>query len=490
MQKYIDFVVIGSGIAGLNTALTLASYGQVLIITKKKITDAATQYAQGGIAAVTNNKDSFNAHIQDTVQAGYLHNDLEAVSFLAKEGPKAIEKLVHFGVPFDRKNNGSFATSFEAAHSFPRILHASDFTGRNIEKTLVTKTLANQSIEIWEYTYAIDVITSNNTCFGVQVIKNGTIISIFSKATVLATGGIGQLYQWTTNPSVATGDGIAMAYRAGVKLADLEFIQFHPTALKNHSSPLFLLSEAIRGEGARLIDHKGKQFMKTIHPQKELAPRDVVTRAVFQKQSEGNVYLDIRHKSKSFIVHRFPNIYKELLKRGFDITSDPIPITPAAHFLCGGIITNLQGKTSVENLFEYGEVARTGVHGANRLASNSLLEGIVFSSQIANCIGNIPDRIRNSPTKRYRYADKKPLSIKSYRHTIQKIMWKYVGIQRSQKGLLSAIEIFQHMKKEIQKITEIHEEILEVKNMIETACLIASFAYRRKKSLGTHYVIE
>ncbi|HEX8932407.1 MAG TPA: L-aspartate oxidase, partial [Patescibacteria group bacterium] len=396
MQNTFDFVVVGSGIAGLNTALTLAPYGQVLIITKKKLNASSTFFAQGGIAAVTKKDDSLASHIQDTLTAGYHHNKKQAVDFLVKNGSNAIEKLVKFGVQFD-KQDGDYITSFEAAHSYPRILHATDITGQEISNTLAANVLNNSNIQIWENTQAMDLIANNNTCYGIQVLRRNKIINLFSRVVVLATGGTGQLFQWTTNPSVATGDGIAIAARAGVTLADLEFVQFHPTALKGKTSQLFLLSEALRGEGAYLIDSKGNRFMPDLHPLAELAPRDVVARAIFKKQQTGDIYLDLRHKELKFILKRFPKISAELKKRGLDIARDLIPVTPAAHFMCGGIKTDIYGKTSMANLFAYGETAATGVHGANRLASNSLLEGIVFSSQLAKCIAELPKKIKIIP---------------------------------------------------------------------------------------------
>ncbi len=482
MNAKTDFVVIGSGIAGLNAALTLAPYGKVLIITKKKITDSSTSFAQGGIAAVTNQKDSFDSHLQDTLKAGNFHNKKNAVTFLVAHGPKAIEQLVRVGVPFDK------STSFEAAHSFPRILHATDFTGREIEKALVVAVLKNPSITVWENSYAVDLIVSDNQCFGVQVIKNGSLIPLFSRATVLATGGVGQLYAWTTNPAVATGDGIAMAKRAGAKLADLEFMQFHPTAFKEKASPLLLLSEALRGEGAVLESEKGERFMLKEHPDRELAPRDVVARAIFKKQQEGNVYLDIRHKGEEFLIRRFPNIYRALQKKGYDLTKDRIPVTPAAHFLCGGVVTDTKGKTSIKNLFAYGEVAATGVHGANRLASNSLLEGMVFSSQIASCINALPKKIRVVKVPRVSY--KKKIKSNNFRKLVKEIMWNYVGIERSRKGLQHAIEMLKTLEEKVGKERGINETCIETKNIVQTALLIATAASKRKKSLGTHYVIE
>lgn len=473
MKLLTDFIVIGSGIAGLNAALMLSKYEKVLLVTKKKSIDSATNYAQGGIAAVTDKKDNFRFHEQDTLKAGVFHNNKKAVKFLVEHGKNTIKQLIHIGVAFDKK------TTLEAAHSYPRIHHATDITGHEIEKALVKKVLTNKNISVWEHTYAVDLIIKNKICFGATVIKDKKITPIFSRSVVLATGGAGQLYSYTTNPDVVTGDGLAIGYRAGAKTKDLEFVQFHPTALKENSSPLFLLSEALRGEGAYLVDRKGNRFIN------ELAPRDVVARAIFEKKE---VFLDICHKGKDFLTKRFPNIYKKLKKRGFDLSKDLIPVTPAAHFLCGGITTDIYGRTSIKNLFAYGEVACTGVHGANRLASNSLLEGIVFSSQIKHCVKELPKKTPVLDIKIPTYVMNPPKN--DLKKQVQEIMWNYVGIQRSQKGLRFAVKTLKKLEKEINILTKkgINEESLETKNMIQTALLIAKAASKRKTSLGAHYI--
>ncbi|MBI5123703.1 L-aspartate oxidase [Candidatus Roizmanbacteria bacterium] len=505
MQKKIDFIVVGSGIAGLNTALTLASFGKVLIITKKKLNASSTFFAQGGIAAVTKKDDSLNSHFNDTLAAGYHHNKKQAVDFLVKNGSNAIEKLVKFGIQFD-KQDGDYVTSFEAAHSYPRILHATDITGQEISNTLIANVLNNSNIKIWENTQAIDLISKNNICYGVQVLRRNKIINLFSRAVILATGGAGQLFQWTTNPAVATADGIAIAARAKVTLSDLEFVQFHPTALKGKTAQLFLLSEALRGEGAYLIDSKGHRFMPDLHPLAELAPRDVVARAIFQKQKAGEVYLDLRHKDPDFVLKRFPKISTELKKRGFDLTCDLIPVIPAAHFMCGGITTDLYGKTSMANLFAYGEVAATGVHGANRLASNSLLEGIVFSSQIEKCLDEIPSLsvIARSETTWRSLLTQKPFTrlprsfvahndnkkLYNIKNQLKKIMWNYVGIERTSKGLSIAQKKLKLLKNELYFKNQINSEILEIENMLDATLAITHSALNREQSLGAHYLLK
>ena len=488
MQKVIDFVVIGSGIAGLNAALTLAPHGKVLIVTKKKINASSTFFAQGGIAAVTKKDDSHTAHINDTLTAGYHHNKKHAVDFLVKNGSNAIEKLIDFGVEFDKQQDGDFVTSYEAAHSYPRILHATDFTGREIENTMIAQVLNNKNIQIWENTQAIDLITKNNICYGLKALKKNKILHLFSRVVVLATGGAGQLFQWTTNPSVATADGIAIAARAKVNISDLEFIQFHPTALKGKTNQLFLLSEALRGEGAYLVDNKGNRFMKDIHPLAELAPRDVVAREIFNKQKIGEVYLDLRHKDPKFIHKRFPKISAELKKRGLDLTNDLIPVTPAAHFMCGGIETDIYGKTSMTNLFAYGEVASTGVHGANRLASNSLLEGIVFSSQIEKCIDDLPKTIKIIPVNDIHHFSK--TKIKLIKNQIKKIMWEYVGIERTPQGLAIAQKKIKQLKNEFNFKNQVNSEILEIQNILDASLEITNSALNREQSLGSHYLLN
>jgi L-aspartate oxidase len=484
-KNVYDFIVVGSGIAGLHTALTLAPYGRVLIITKKQLNASSTSHAQGGIAAVIKEDDTLHAHINDTVTAGYNHNKKEAVDFLVKGGAPAISKLTQLGVRFDKYQNGDYITSFEAAHSYPRILHATDFTGREIEKALIANVLKKSTIEVWENTTAIDLIIKDNQCYGIQVLKDEKILNIFARAVILATGGAGQLYQWTTNPSVSTGDGIAIAWRAGAKVADLEFMQFHPTALKENASPLLLLSEALRGEGAILLNSKGERFMRSIHPRAELAPRDIVARAIFHQQQQGDVYLDISKKKKAFILKRFPNIAYALQKRGYDLTREPIPVTPAAHFMCGGIVTDIYGRTSIRNFFAYGETAATGVHGANRLASNSLLEGIVFSNQIQYCIDELPkfpQVISFSPAS---YTSHTFPTINSQ---IRTIMWQYAGIVRTRQGLATAGKKLRLLQYELDQIKGINASLLETTNMLIIGRLIIKAARNRHDSLGTHYM--
>ncbi|MDO9027798.1 MAG: FAD-binding protein, partial [Candidatus Roizmanbacteria bacterium] len=358
MKNKFDYIIIGSGLAGLTTALTLGDSENVAILTKKNPSDSSTNLAQGGMAAMIDKGDRADWHIKDTLKAGDYHNKKKAVSILVKNSREAFLWLKNQGVLFDTK------PSLEAGHRLARIVHTSDFTGQDIVTALLKRVTENKQINIFEDTLAIDLIVKNNTCQGVFVLnKDNQIVPFFAKAIILATGGAGQVYQWTTNPKVATGDGIAIAKRVGADLSDVEFVQFHPTALKYQVSPLFLLSERLRGEGAKLIDEKGNRFVS------ELILRDELSRVIYEKQKNSAVYLTISHIDKKQIIKKFPNIYKKLKTYGFDLTKDRIPITPAAHYLCGGVTTDLYGRTSIKNLFAVGEVAATGVHGANRLSS-------------------------------------------------------------------------------------------------------------------------
>ncbi|PIP63758.1 L-aspartate oxidase [Candidatus Roizmanbacteria bacterium CG22_combo_CG10-13_8_21_14_all_34_12] len=488
MKNNFDYIIIGSGIAGLTTALTLGDSGSVAIFTKKNPSDSSTNLAQGGMAAMIGKGDQADWHIEDTMKSGDFHNKKEAVSFLVKNSKEALFWLKKQGVLFDAK------PSLEAGHRLPRIFHTTDFTGKDIEKNLLKKISENKKISLFKNSLAIDLIVKNNICQGVFVlIEDNKIVPFFSKAIVLATGGSGQVYQWTTNPEVVTGDGLAMAIRAKAKVADLEFVQFHPTAFKGKSSPLFLLSERLRGEGAKLVDKDGKQFVN------ELLPRDIVARAVFEKQKTSEVYLTMAHLDKKEIKRKLPNIYKKLLTHGYYLTHDRIPVTPAAHYQCGGVVTDLDGKTSVKNLFAVGEVARTGVHGANRLASNSLLEGVVWGRRAGNNIKKIRNSKFEIRNKKFKYSkiliklnknNKKILNkIKS---DIQKTMWEKVGIVRRKNEMLEALKIFKNYKIQLGKIKAkdgVSLQLIEASNLTEVALAITQAALNRPKSLGAHYLV-
>lgn len=477
-----DFIIIGSGIAGLNLALEAAKKGKVLVITKKKAVESNTNRAQGGIAAVLDKTDKFEEHVKDTLEAGCYHNNKKAVEFMVKRGPHVIRKLIKMGVEFSTVND-KIDLAKEGGHGRRRIAHVGDFTGKEIEKILVKKIKAEKNIQIWENTFALDLIVKNKKCYGVQIIKNGKIENIFASAVIIATGSIGQIYQYTTNSLISTGDGIAMAVRAGCQVKDLEFIQFHPTVLDKNINPRFLLSEALRGEGAVLINKKGEKFMKKYHFRGSLAPRDVVTLAIYKEQKEGKVYLDMTYKNPKNIKSRFPNIYKQLLKYGLDITKKPIPVSPAVHYSCGGIKVDLSGHTCIKNLFAVGEVTCTGVHGANRLASNSLLEALVFSEEVFNKLK--PGKAKIIPFTKPSSTEEKTSKIKT---EIKKLMWEYVGAIRKKEKLEKAVDKLEKLEKLFPKTQRTNIRLAETRNMILTAKLITKSALRRKQSLGCHFI--
>ncbi len=480
-MKHFDFIVIGSGISGLNFSLSASKKGKVLIVTKKKIIEGATNYAQGGIAAVLDQLDNFQKHINDTLKAGAYHNNKKAVEYMVTNGPKEIQKLQNIGVNFAENRTHKLELAKEGGHSHRRIAFVGDRTGHSIEKSLIKAVRSNPNIEIWEDTFAVDLLGKppllGKTCYGITILKKGKLHNIYASAVILATGGLGQIYKYTTNPKISTGDGIGMAARAGAKMQDLEFIQFHPTALNVPRKNKFLLSEALRGEGAKLLNHKGERFID------ELKPRDIVARAIYQELKSGPVYLDISHKPANEIRKRFPHIYKELKKRGFDLTRQKIPISPAAHYSCGGVKVNLKGETSIKNLYAFGEVACTGVHGANRLASNSLLEAVVFSEVISAQI----TKQKSSPTPLKFPLPKlaaKSSNYQAIKRKIKNIMWQKVGIVRNPHDLKTALSQLESIKfSPSAKIPE-----LETKNMLDTAILVTKAAIERKKSLGCHFL--
>jgi len=485
-----NFLVIGSGISGLNFALHAAKKGKVTLVTKKKIIDSNTNYAQGGIAAVLDKTDNAEAHIKDTLETGAFHNSKKAVRFMIENSADAIYRLIDLGVEFE-KERGNLKLTQEGGHHKRRIAYVGDYTGKEIERILVKRIKEHLNIEILEDTFAFNLITKRKTCYGAQVLREDKVINIFADQTILATGGIGELYKNTTNPSIATADGISMAISAGCKAKDLEFIQFHPTALAKKISPKFLISETVRGEGAKLVNSKKERFMKNRHPLKDLASRDIVAREIYKELEDGPVYIDATHKKPEFLKKRFPQIFKRLKSYGYNMSKDLIPVTPAAHYLCGGIKTDLHGKTSIKNLFAFGEVTCTGVHGANRLASNSLLEALVFSNQIVKQLKHqkLPKNLK--PTKPRIAKTTSPLTKKAekLKQQIQKLMWQYAGIVRNRK--LIKKEALPKMKKILQEINSMkstNQIITETSNMAKVAFLILKAAQKRRKSLGCHFV--
>ncbi|MBU4562152.1 L-aspartate oxidase [bacterium] len=493
---YTDFLIVGSGIAGLYTSLKIYDKGEVVLLTKSKLKESSTEYAQGGIAVALGDKDSPHLHMEDTLKAGANFCDPEAVEVLVTEGPKCVEELIELGTKFD-KVEGKYKTALEAAHQRPRILRAhGDATGAEIERSLSEKVINENKIKIKENILVIDIITEHNTCYGLLALDSNTneIIAYLATATILASGGAGQLFSNTTNPKVATGDGIAMAYRGGAKVTDLEFIQFHPTALYHQGSPKFLISEAVRGEGAILKNIKGEPFMQSYHSLAELAPRDIVARAIFDqmKKTKNDYVLLDATKIKNKFSQRFPTIYKNCLDLNIDPEKKYIPVAPAAHYTMGGIKTDTWGQTNLTNLYACGECASTGVHGANRLASNSLLEGLVFGNRIAQKIKEnkslfsqkIDEEINisyNIPRKKIREFDPKQIT-----KELQKLMWDKVGIIRNSSDLKKARQKISEWKFIFKSKLKTTEDF-ELANLIILADLITNSALQREESRGVHY---
>ena len=477
------FLVVGSGVAGLHTAWRASSEGDVMVLTKRSLFDSATAYAQGGIAAALGAGDSPELHRKDTLAAGAALCDAEAVEVLVEEGPARVRELHTAGADFDLEPGGRFKLGREAAHSRRRIVHAhGDQTGAEVARTLIERVRDTKQIQVLEKTRVLDLVVSNGVCHGIRATRAGKPVEIIADATVLATGGCGQVYRYTTNPQVATGDGYAIAHRAGVKLADMEFVQFHPTALETPENPLALISEAVRGEGAVVVDDSGTRFMVKRHRLAELAPRDVVAREIYRERRRGNgVYLDARKLGKTFRT-RFPGIFALCKARGIDPSKDLIPVIPAAHYMMGGIVTDLAGRSSMDRLYACGEVSRTGVHGANRLASNSLLEGLVFAERVARDMIALSKLSRAPRQKEWDapvLADRGAAQVAA--DAVRRVMWDHVGIDRSAKGLREGLSLLEDIE------TRLPVGATEEANMIETARLIARGALLRKESRGGHY---
>ena len=519
MEIKTDFLVIGSGIGGLSYALKVSEVGEVVIVTKKQDTESNTNYAQGGIASVFSKDDSFELHIQDTLKAGDGLCNPEVVRRVVEAGPGCVEELVNIGVNFTKRKgeDKQFDLGLEGGHSKNRVVHVADFTGKEIESCLVQAVKSKKNIKILEDHTAIDLITQHHLkgykrkldekikCWGAYVldIEKNQVITCLAKVTLLATGVAGRVYLHTTNPSIATGDGLAMAYRAGSPVANLEFLQFHPTALYHPQGDSFLISEAVRGEGGILRLQSGETFMEEYHPRKELAPRDVVARAIdheLKKSGDACVYLDVTHLDQKFIKLRFPQIYGKCLSLGIDITREPIPVVPAAHYICGGVVSDLQGKTGIENLYACGEVACTGMHGANRLASNSLLEAVAFADFSAKSSKKKLKTLKEftfPPIPQWSlkgvFDQKEWVIISHDRDWIQRFMWDYVGIVRSNRRLEQAKKRIQILLDEITqfyKVNPVTYDVIELRNIAIVAGLIIDCAIQRKESRGLHYNID
>jgi L-aspartate oxidase len=510
-----DFLIIGSGIAGLTFALKAAEHGRVAILTKKNRAESNTNYAQGGIACVMSNEDSFDMHVKDTLEAGAGLCREDVVRRIVQEGPARIQELIRLGMSFAERENGNggnrseFDLGREGGHSRRRILHAKDVTGREVERALLAAVASHPRISVYEDHVAVNLITkaklgyaTANRCLGAYVLNNTTheVETYSARHVLLATGGCGKTYLYTTNPDIATGDGVAMAYRIGVSVANMEFIQFHPTCLFHRERKSFLISEALRGEGGVLVNRQGKSFMERYHPRKSLAPRDIVARAIdAEMKSSGApcVFLDMTHQDEAYLRDRFPTIYETCAALGIDMAKQPIPVVPAAHYQCGGVVTDVDGRTSLPGLWAVGEVGCTGLHGANRLASNSLLEALVVAHRAALAVASdstdaAPIRIPDWDAGPAANPDELVVIYHNWRE-IRQLMWDYVGIVRTTKRLRRAGARLRNLSAEVLDYYWGHKltaDLIELRNLVLVASLIVDSALQRRESRGLHFNLD
>ena len=517
LEHLCDVLVIGSGAAGLSFALRVAAHSKVIVLSKGPLAEGATYYAQGGIAAVFDETDSIESHVQDTLIAGAGLCDKAAVEFIAQNARDCVQWLIDYGVPFDvEEHDGAqkFHLTREGGHSHRRILHAADATGKAVQTTLVDKTRLHPNIQLYERYNAVDLITTAkleltdstqqpNRVLGAYVWNRELerVETIRAKAVILATGGASKVYQYTTNPDISSGDGIAMAWRAGCRVANMEFNQFHPTCLYHPQARNFLLTEALRGEGAYLRRPDGSRFMPDFDSRAELAPRDIVARAIdheMKRLGADCMYLDISHKPAEFVQAHFPTIYEKLLTLGLDLTAEPIPIVPAAHYTCGGVMVDQHGRTDVDGLYAIGEVSYTGLHGANRMASNSLLECVVYAWSAAEDLlqwlpyADVVDTLPAWDESQVECSDEKVV-IQHNWHELRLFMWDYVGIVRTTKRLERALRRINMLKQEIQEYYahfRVSNNLLELRNLVQVAELIVLCALQRKESRGLHYTLD
>lgn len=516
MEKKVDFLVLGTGLAGLSYALKVANHGKVLLVSKTRLQETNTRYAQGGIAAVTYSPDTYKKHVQDTLNAGDGLCDEEVVKMVVEEAPAQIEELVQWGARFDKKDSGEFDLAREGGHSEKRILHHKDNTGEEIQRALSREVRNHRNIEIAEEHFAIDLITQHHLgkmvkrhhtdteCYGAYILnlKDNSVLKVLSKITMVATGGAGNLYHTTTNPPIATGDGIAMVYRAKGIIENMEFVQFHPTSLYNPGErPSFLITEALRGYGAILRTINGEEFMHKYDERKSLAPRDIVARAIdneMKVRGHDFVYLDATHLNAKELKSHFPNIFEKCLSLGIDITRDKIPVVPAAHYFCGGIKVDVYGKSRIDRLYAAGETSCTGLHGANRLASNSLMEAVVYADRAA--------RQSVETFKNYHFEEKAPewdesgttyneemVLITQNLKEVEQIMTNYVGIVRSElrlKRALDRLEIIFKETEDLYKRSKLSLELCELRNLINVGYLVIKMAQARRGSIGLHFMAD